>query len=248
MKEVRLFTPGPTQVPSRVMEAFALPIIHHRSEEFREILLRVRDGMKRLAGTEGETVILTSSGTGAMEASVASFFRPGDEVLIVEGGKFGERWIKLAEKYQLKAEVMPVEWGKTVSPSELALRVNSSTKGVFLQACETSTGVFHPVPVIGQAFSSYPDLLFVVDGITALGIHDLNMERDRIDVLLAGSQKALMCPPGLATVSMSARAMGKLHDEASTFYLSLPRELKTQKKGATALLPQSLWSEPSMKP
>ncbi len=238
MKEIRLFTPGPTPVPQAVREAESLPMIHHRSKEFADILGSVRRKLKWLCDADGEALVLASSGSGGMEASVASLFSPGDEVIVVEGGKFGERWVELAKHYHLKGDIITVEWGKAVDPEEIRKRLTPATRGVFVQACESSTGVYHPIPAIGKALAGRNDCLLVVDAITALGIHDLSMARDRIDVLIGASQKALMSPPGLATVALSQRAEDRLGKTSSQgYYFSLQKEWKMQPKGQTGFTP-----------
>lgn len=243
MKEVRLFTPGPTPVPARVREAESAPMIHHRSEEFSETIRSVRRKLKTLCGTSGEVVLYTSSGTGGLEATVSSLFAPGDEVVIVEGGKFGERWVDLAEHYRLRADILRVEWGKAVEPEKVLERLTPKTKGILIQACESSTGAYHPVEMIGKLLRGRDDVLLVVDAITALGVHDMSMDRDRIDVLIGASQKALMCAPGLATLALSPRALARLQQVKSVgFYFSLQRELKNEQKDTTAFTPAiSLW-------
>jgi aspartate aminotransferase-like enzyme len=237
MTDVRLFTPGPTPVPPEVREAEGRPMIHHRSEEFSAILRAVRGDLVALCEAE-ETVILASSGTGGMEAVVASAFGPGERVLVVEGGKFGERWVELADQYGLAADVLRVPWGRAVAPEAVAERVTPSTRGVFLQACESSTGAYHPIDRIGALLPERDDLLYAVDAITAVGVHDLSLARHRIDFLIGASQKALMSPPGLAFVALSGRALRQLKKVASrSYYLSLQRELSASAKGQTAFTP-----------
>lgn len=237
MNRVRLFTPGPTEVPPPVREAFALPMIHHRSEEFGSILTSVRKRLTWLSGCDGEPVLLASSGTGGMEAAVASLFAPGEEVVIVQGGKFGERWVDLANHYGLKTNVVRVEWGRAVSVEAVTKALTPNTKGILIQACESSTGASHPVAEIGKKLSGREDVLLIVDAITALGIEDLDMARDRIDVLVGASQKAFMCPPGLSMVALSRRALGRVRKPGRSFYFSLAREIAAQAKGQTGFTP-----------
>jgi serine---pyruvate transaminase len=236
--EVKLFTPGPTPVPKEIRDAGAQPMIHHRSEDFSKILKAARDSLKTFCDCDGEVLLFSSSGSGGMEACVTSLFAPGDEVVVVEGGKFGERWVDLAKHYKLNLKVIKVEWGKAVRPEAVLSAITPNTRGLLIQACESSTGAYHPISQIGEALPKAQDLMFVVDAITALGVHDISMVRDRIDALICGSQKAFMCPPGLATVSLSVRAIDRLSKvQPMGFYFSLQRELKAQVKGQTAFTP-----------
>ncbi len=236
---MKLLTPGPTPVHPEVLKVMAQPMIHHRSPEFGEILKTLRADLNWLAGTQsGESVIFSSSGSGGMEAVVASMFSPGDEVVVVEGGKFGERWAELTNHYKLNTNVIHVEWGRAATVEQVLTAVTPQTKAVFIQASETSTGVAHPIGRIGESLRSSGHPLFVVDGITALGVYDLDMDRDHIDVLVCGSQKALMTPPGLATVTLSSRAIEILSGQVSrSRYFSIQMELASQKKNTTAFTP-----------
>ncbi|MEZ4704850.1 MAG: alanine--glyoxylate aminotransferase family protein [Bdellovibrionota bacterium] len=235
---IKLFTPGPTPVPRQVMEAMSRPMIHHRSAEFSEIFGKVRRQLSDLmgVGTQGQSLLFTSSGSGAMEAAVCSLFDKGDHVVVVESGKFGQRWKKLAQHFSLTMDLVEVEWGKTVTLDQIENVLTPTTKGVLIQACESSTGVFHPIYDLAKLIKSHSKALFVVDAITALGIHDLDQERDLIDVLIGGSQKALMCPPGLATMGLRASAIEQIRPGVG-FYFSLANELKNQKDNKTAFTP-----------
>ena len=238
MSSVRLFTPGPTPVPSKVREAGALPMIHHRSEEFREILQSVRSRLDWLCDTNGTTVPFASSGSGAMEAAVSSLFKKGDEVVVVAAGKFGHRWEQLAVHFGLQVKLIKVEWGKAVDTGDVLSAVSKQTKGVLIQACESSAGIYHPVSEIGAALKANDNLIYAVDAITGIGVHDLSMKRDRIDALVGGSQKALMCPPGLSFVSLSQRALTRVQEATDAgFYFSLKRNLKALEKGDTVFTP-----------
>lgn len=235
-QEPLLLTPGPTRVPPEVMVEMNKPMIHHRSQEFSEIFASTRNNLNLMTQTDGDSVILTASGTAAMEAVIASFFSPSDHVVIVDGGKFGQRWVNLAHRYRLSFTVIQKAWGKAVTPADILPNIFPHTRAVLMQACESSTGVYNPVEKIGEALFSYPEVMFFVDAITALGIHSLSMRSHRIDVLIGASQKALMCPPGLATVSMSARAIDQIRSSQS-LYLSLENELVSQKKNQPAFTP-----------
>ncbi|MEZ4820406.1 MAG: aminotransferase class V-fold PLP-dependent enzyme [Bdellovibrionota bacterium] len=210
MNNIYLCTPGPTPIPERVQDEMSKPILHHRSVEFQEIFAKVRRMINQMVHNDGETLLLSCSGSGGMEASVASLLQQGDHVVIVESGKFGQRWVELARRYELKADVIKVPWGEAVNPQSIAEKLTSSTKAVLTQACETSTGVYHPIEKIGGLLQSHKDCLFFVDAITALGIHHIDMPKMHIDVLIGGSQKALMCPPGVSTVCLSQRAIDRI--------------------------------------
>lgn len=233
----RLLTPGPTMVPERVLEALGKSTLYHRSPEFKEIFLEAKERLKRLFRTQGEVLILTSSGTGAMEAAVSNLFNPGDSAVVVVGGKFGERWKELCETFGVKPIVIEVEWGKSVRLEDIeeALKANPDVKGVLVQICETSTGTIHDVKGIGELLKSYPDVLLIADGITAYGVYDIPTDEWGIDVGITGSQKALMTPPGLAVISLNEKAQQRLSEvESRSYYFNLKKELKNQQKGQTA--------------
>ena len=234
-----LLAPGPTPVPARVRAALSRPIIHHRTPQFEEIFGRVRNGLRDLFSTRGDVLVLSSSGTGAMEASVVNCFVPGDEVIVVNGGKFGERWLKLANTFGLRPIEVKVEWGTavTVAAVEKALVENPRVRGVLVQASETSTTVSHPVEGIAE-LTRNSDVLLVVDGITAVGVYEVPMDRWGIDVLVTGSQKAMMLPPGLACIALSDRAWARVESvKQPRFYFDLARERASQSKNSTAYTP-----------
>ncbi len=233
----RLLTPGPTMVPERVLEALGKSTLYHRSSEFKEIFLETKERLKRLFRTQGEVLILTSSGTGAMESAVSNLFNPGDSAVVVVGGKFGERWKELCETFGVEPIVIEVEWGKSVKLEDIeeALRANPDVRGVLVQICETSTGTIHDVKGIGELLRSYPDVLLIADGITAYGVYDIPTDEWGIDVGITGSQKALMTPPGLAVISLNEKAQQRLLEvEPRSYYFNLKKELKNQQKGQTA--------------
>ncbi len=233
----RLLTPGPTMVPERVLEALGKSTLYHRSPEFKEIFLETKERLKRLFRTQGEVLILTSSGTGAMESAVSNLFNPGDSAVVVVGGKFGERWKELCETFGVEPIVIEVEWGKSVKLEDIeeALRANPDVRGVLVQICETSTGTIHDVKGIGELLKSYPDVLLIADGITAYGVYDIPTDEWGVDVGITGSQKALMTPPGLAVISLNEKAQQRLLEvEPRSYYFNLKKELKNQQKGQTA--------------
>ncbi|WP_457677903.1 pyridoxal-phosphate-dependent aminotransferase family protein [Thermovibrio sp.] len=233
----RLLTPGPTMVPERVLEALSRPTLYHRSPEFKEIFLETRELLGKVLKTSGEVLILTSSGTGAMEAAVSNLFKPGDSAVVVVGGKFGQRWKELCLTYGVNPITVEVEWGKSVKVGEVkrAVEENPSVKGVLVQICETSTGTFHDVKAIGEITKERDDLLLIADGITAYGVYEISTDEWGIDVAITGSQKALMTPPGLAVISLNEKALERLNSlEDRAYYFNLKKEVKQQKKGQTA--------------
>ncbi len=235
-----LLAPGPTPVPPEVLLAMAQPIIHHRAPEFAELFGQVREDLKWLFQTASDVLILASSGTGGMEGSVANFLSPGDKALCVNGGKFGERWGKLCKTFGVQVNELKVEWGQAVDPQAVAdaLKKDPSIKAVYVQASETSTGVAHDVRKIAEIVRPYEDTIVVVDAITALGVMDLKTDDWGLDVVITGSQKALMLPPGLAFVSVSDKAW-RLADKAknAAFYFDFKKERSSQAKNQTAYTP-----------
>jgi aspartate aminotransferase-like enzyme len=235
-----LLAPGPTPVPSEVLLAMARPIIHHRAPEFTPIFAEVREDLKWLFQTRNDVLILASSGTGGMEGAVSNFLSPGDKALVVNGGKFGERWGKLCKTFGVQVTEIKVEWGQAVHPQAVAdaLKKDPSIKAVFVQASETSTGVAHPTKALAEVVKQHEGTILVVDAITALGVFDIPTDAWGIDVVVTGSQKALMLPPGLAFVSVSDKAwqMAEKAKNAS-FYFNFKKEREAQTKNQTAYTP-----------
>ena len=236
----RLFTPGPTPIPERVMLKMAEPIIHHRSPEFGEIMKRVGRNLKYVFQTEQPVLTLTCSGTGAMEATFVSLFSPGDTVIAVNGGKFGERWVKMPRSFGLNVAEIKVEWGKAVQQDQLldAVQNNPTAKAVYLTHSETSTGTATDVKEMARIIRENSQALVCVDGITAIGAHELRFDEWGIDVCVTGSQKGLMIPPGLAFVALSRRAIAAM--QASTlpkFYFDLRKALASFEKHDTPWTP-----------
>jgi aspartate aminotransferase-like enzyme len=233
-----LLSPGPTPIPNEVALAMSETMIHHRTPQFNKIFAEARERLKKLFGTTNDVLMLASSGTGAMEASVANLFSPGDKVLVVNGGKFGERWFNIANAYGLRPVELKVEWGQAVKVTDIEkqLTANADIRGVMIQASETSTTVLHPVKEIAQLIKNGP--LFLVDGVTAVGVISLPLDDWGIDALVTGSQKALMLPPGLGFVAFSDRAWEKTKQaKLPRFYFDLNLERKNQQKGSGAFTP-----------
>ncbi|MBW1646286.1 MAG: alanine--glyoxylate aminotransferase family protein [Deltaproteobacteria bacterium] len=240
MKKQYLLAPGPTPVPPRVLQAMSLPIIHHRAPAYKAVFAEVREGLKYLFQTREEVLVFASSGTGAMEGTVANMFSPGDKVVTVNGGKFGERWGQIAQGYGLETIVIDVPWGSAVDPGQIAdiLAREGDVRGVLVQASETSTGVKHPVKEIADIVRGYDQTILVVDAITGVGVFELPMDEWGLDVVVTGSQKALMLPPGLAFAAVSQKAWG-FNRQATLprYYFDFAKELKNALKGQNAYTP-----------
>jgi aspartate aminotransferase-like enzyme len=232
-----LMTPGPTPVAPETQLAMAQPIIHHRAPQFMEILGEVREGLKYLFQTQQEVLIFAATGTGAMEGAVANTLSAGDTAIVVDGGKFGERWTELCTVYGVKVDRIQVEWGRAVDPKEVARRLeaNGAIKAVFVQANETSTGVQHPVKELAAVTKNRAGTILVVDAISALGGYELPMDAWGLDVVLAGSQKAMMLPPGLAFAALSPKAWEFVKtSNLPKYYFDFAKQRKNQEKNQTA--------------
>ncbi len=228
LNKTRLLTPGPTPLPERVRLALAKDMIHHRKGEFHKIMNHTQEQLKLLFGTTQPVLTLSCSGSGSMTATVYSLFNPGDTVIVVNAGKFGERWGEIAKMRGLKVAEIKKEWGTAVSAEEVAraIQENRDAKAVLVQMSETSTGVLHPIEAIA-AVTRATDTLLVVDGISGVGISPCPMDKWGVDCLLTGSQKGLMLPPGLALLALSERAWKICENvKPGCFYFDLPAERK----------------------
>jgi len=207
MKKTHLFAPGPTPVPPEALLSMALPILHHRTPEYEALFAEVREGLKGLFQTAEEVLLFAASGTGGMEAAVVNILSPGDRALVIRGGKFGERWGEICQAYGIDGVPVDVPYGKAVNPALVAaaLERDPQVAAVFSTHSETSTGVLHDIEAIARIVRKTPALL-VVDAITSLGVMDLPVDAWGLDVVVAGSQKALMLPPGLTLVGVSRKA------------------------------------------
>jgi aspartate aminotransferase-like enzyme len=231
-----LLAPGPTPVPSEVLLAMSAPIIHHRSPDFLPVLDAAKKGLQWLYQTKNDVLILCSSGTGGMVGSVNNFFSQGDKVIVINGGTFGERWTKICQSYGLKVDEIMVEWGYAIKPEivEKKLKKDKDIKGVFVQASETSTGVYHEIKALASIVKKYEDTLLIVDAISALVAHDLRTDDWEIDIMVGGSQKGLMLPPGLAFVSVSEKAWKKAEtSKLPRFYFNFKKERENLAKNQT---------------
>jgi aspartate aminotransferase-like enzyme len=239
MRKNYLLTPGPTPLPPQVCAAQAKPIIHHRTPQFQAILKEVSEDLKYVFQTKNDVFILTSSGTGAMEAAVVNLLSSGDTAITVQGGKFGERWTEICKSYGINTEIIDVEWGKAVNPQEIEkkLKSNPKIKAVFTTLCETSTGVANDIEAIGKVVKNSPALL-VIDAISGLGAIPLLTDTWSCDVVVSGSQKGLMLPPGLAFICVSAKAWEKVNTaKCPRYYFDLREAKKALEKTDTPFTP-----------
>ena len=239
IRKTRLFTPGPTPLLPAAQFAMAAADIHHRTAEFRALYTRVLAQLKDFVGTANDVLILASSGSGAMEASVSNLTSPGDRVLVLTAGKFGERWTGIAKAFGCEVDVVSAPYGSTFSLDAIKAALKLETRVVFIQATESSTGVRHDVEAIAKLLKdTNSEALFVVDGITGIGTTPLDMDAWGIDVLIGGSQKALMIPPGLSYLALSPRAWDRMESSYNPrYYFDLRKERKNALKGESAYTP-----------
>ncbi len=239
MQKHLMLTPGPTMVPPDVLAAGAQPLVHHRSPDYEPIFLNASEDLKYVFQTQNPVVMFASSGTGAMEATVASTLSPGDVAITVEGGKFGERWTELCKVYGISAHVLKIEWGNAVTPEQIeqALKDVPDAKAVFLTHCETSTGVLTDIKTIAAVVNKTA-AINVVDAVSSCGAEELKTDEWGLDIVVTGSQKALMMPPGLAFLSVSTKARALM--EKSTcpkYYFNILKYLKELDKKTTPFTP-----------
>jgi serine---pyruvate transaminase len=239
MRKPRLMTPGPAMVPEDVLLELARPVIHHRSAEAKEVITEVVDGLKHVFQTRNEVLILTASGTGAMEAAVVNSVPPGGKALVLNAGYFASRWVNICKAFGLDAVSLDTEWGQPVDPERVAsaLAQHPDTTCVCGTLSETSTGTGHPIEAIGRVVAKTPALL-AVDGISGVGAMECRTDEWGIDLLCVGSQKALMLPPGLAFVAVSPKAWAVIDRfESPSFYFNLKAARKKAKDFDTPYTP-----------
>ena len=240
MKKTYLLAPGPTPVPETVNLEMAAPMVHHRTPQFSKIFGEAAEDAKYLFQTKQDVIILASTGTGGMESCITNLFSPGDKVLVVNGGKFGERWGKISQAYGLEPVWINVEWGQAVDVNKVkeALDKDKDIRAVLVQASETSTAVAHPIEALSKLTRDRDDVLLVVDGITGVGVFPLPMDEWGIDAIVTGSQKALQLPPGLALVALSDKAW-RFADQSKCphFYFDLKKERKNLADKTSAYTP-----------
>src|SRR5512144_905951 len=241
IRKQRLLTPGPTPLYPPALHAMMASDIHHRTEDFRKVYRLCLADLKEVMGTSHDVLMFAASGTGAMDASVSNLFSKGDKVIVCVAGKFGERWADIAKAYGLDAQVITVPYGEAVSPQlvEQALAKEPATRGVFVQASETSTGAAHDIRSMAAAVRK-TEAILVVDALTGLGTMPLDIDGWGIDVVIGGSQKAFMIPPGLAFLSISPKAW-KLAETSNLphYYFNFKKEKKSGDAGESSWTPST---------
>jgi hypothetical protein len=231
IRKTRLFTPGPTPLLPAAQFAMAAADIHHRTPEFRALFQKVLAQLKVFVGTQNDVLLLSCSGTGAMEASVSNLTSPGDRVLVLTAGKFGERWVDLAKAFGCEVDVVEKPYGQTFDLAEVKAALKPEHKAVYMQASETSTAVSHDVEAVAKLVKGTETLL-VVDGITGLGTQTFDVDGWGVDILIGGSQKAVMIPPGLAYLSVSEKAWKAMETAKNPrYYFDLRKERKNAGQG-----------------
>jgi aspartate aminotransferase-like enzyme len=239
IKKYYLLSPGPTPLPEDVLSIAAEPIIHHRTPEFSKIFMEVTEGLKYVFGTKDDVFIFTSSGTGAMEGAVVNTLSPGDKVITLNAGKFGERWGNICKAYGLNYKEIILEWGADYAKEQLEaeLKANPETKAVFTQLSETSTGAIYDIKGFAEVVAK-TNAILVVDGISGLGVMPCPMDDWKIDVFLSGSQKSFMIPPGLAYIAFSQKAWKMVETaKLSKFYFDIKKAKKNLENKTTPWTP-----------
>ena len=239
MKKSFLFTPGPTSIPTGVLLSMARPVDYHRSSEAVEMIDECAQKLKHVFQTKNDVIILTSSGTGAMESAVANLLSPRDKVIVIESGKFGQRWHEICDAYGLDVDPIQLEWGRAVPPELVANRLKKrpDTKVVFATLCETSTGCLHDIKSLGQITKGTQTLL-VVDAISGLGADELRMDEWSVDAVVSCTQKGLMTPPGLGFISMSEKAWSAANESTlPKYYFDLKKARERIRIGSTPYTP-----------
>ena len=241
MRKTRLFTPGPTPLMPEAQLAMSRPILHHRTAQFKELLLETRQNLQKIFRTKNDVVILASSGTGAMEAAVTNLLTSDDHALAVVTGKFGQRWEEICQAHGIPHTSINKESGQAASPEEIcqSLERNSAIKVVLIQGCETSTGTSHDLEQIAKRIhSDFPQVLIVVDAITALLTQPVETDLWGLDIVISGSQKSFALPPGLSFLTLSSRALEKINANPShPYYFNLAKEVTQQRDGQSAFTP-----------
>ena len=237
--KTRLFTPGPTPLLPAAQFAMAAADMHHRTPEFRALYQKVLAQLKIFVGTKNDVLLLSSSGTGAMEAAVSNLTSPGDRVLVLTAGKFGERWVGLAKAFGCEVDLVEAPYGQTFDLAQVRKALKPEHRAIFMQGTETSTAVRHDVEAVAKLIKEVgSEALLVVDGITGLGTTHFDVDGWGIDILIGGSQKAVMIPPGLAYLSVSEKAWAAMEKSKNPrYYFDLRKERKNAVKGESAYTP-----------
>ena len=237
--KTRLFTPGPVMVPEKVLLKMAEPIFHHRTPQYENLFAEVSAKLKKLFMTEGDVFVLASSGSGGMETAVVNILSKGDKAIAVRGGKFGERWYDICVAYDIETIPVDVEWGYAVTPEQIkkALDDNPGVKAVFTTQSETSTGILTDLKAIGEVMKSY-DTALVTDAVSGLGVHELRPDEWGVDMVVSGSQKTLMLPPGLGFISVSKDSWDKVErSDLPKYYWNLKKYKKSLEKNQNPFTP-----------
>ncbi len=236
----RLFTPGPTPLLMEAQLRALTMTLHHRTDAFRTLMRETLDNLRYYFNTRNDVILFASSGTGAMEGAISNLLSPGDRALIGTAGKFGERWVQLAKAYGIESVVVEAPYGNAVPIAEMKKHLESggSFRAVFIQATESSTGVRNDVEALGKIVSALPECCLVVDAITGLGTTELHPDEWGIDVMIGGSQKATMIPPGLAFASVSEKAWKTIEKaKLPRYYFDYAKERKSLSKGESSYTP-----------
>ncbi|UEX90955.1 pyridoxal-phosphate-dependent aminotransferase family protein [Staphylococcus ratti] len=237
-----LLTPGPTPVPLHIQTEMNLPMVGHRSSDFEAIAKEAFEALKHVFGSHQDVMILSSSGTSALEASMVNLLEPDDHFVVIVSGAFGNRFKQIAETYYTNVHIFDVPWGEAFDTKQVITfieQLNAPIKAVFTQYCETSTAVLHPVAELGVALKTLDnEIYFVVDGVSCVGAVDVNMERDHIDILVSGSQKAMALPAGISFVACNQRALEQINASTTPkFYLDLAKHYKSLLESSTPYTP-----------
>lgn len=232
--------PGPSPIPPSVQQSMSQPMIGHRGQETKELLQRIKPKLKPIFGTNQEVMIISGSGTAGLESAVVNTVNPGDEVLVIVTGAFGERFAKICESYQINTHRYNVDWGNAVSPNAISeyLKEHPTIKSVFATYCETSTGVLNPIQELAAVIHANSDALFIVDGVSCVGGVETKMDAWGVDLLVTGAQKAMMLPAGLTFIAASERAWNVIDkNKQSRFYLDLRKYRDNLLKDSTPFTP-----------
>lgn len=232
--------PGPTPIPPSIERAMAKPMIGHRGQETSDMLARIKPGLQKIFGTKQDVLIVTGSGTSGLEAAVINAVRPGEEVIVIATGAFGERFAKICEAYHITVHCLDIEWGKAFTTEEVQefAKQHSNAKAIFTTYCETSTGIINPIHTLAEAVKPITDALLIVDGVSCIGGIETKMDEWQLDIVVTGSQKALMLPAGLTFVAASERAWKVIEaNDHKGFYLDLTKYRTNLEKNTTPFTP-----------